>query len=155
MVDRAIEEKTQRRRQRGENVQRGQKLTVSEAFLDRNAYEYRWLNDNGSRIDQMTRDDDWDLVLDPSKQGKPDADGLGSAISKHVGKTEHGTPMRAYLARKKKEFYEEDQREKRQSIDKTMESIRHGAPATEAPGLGQHGYVPNGPGAIQIKSGRS
>lgn len=154
MVDRALQEKTERRRQRGDNIVKGQKLTVSESYLDRTNYEYRWINDNGGRIDQMTKDDDWDLVPDPSKAGKPDSDDVGSMISKVVGRSDIGIPMRAYLARKPKGFYEEDQRDKRESIDKTMAAIKSGTPQTEAQPLGQHGYVPNGPGAIQIKSVR-
>lgn len=154
MVDRALQEKTERRRQRGANVVRGQKLTVSEAHLDRENYAHRWINDDGSRIDQMTKDDDWDLMRDPSKVAKPDSDDMGGMISKIVGRNENGVPMRAYLARKPKQFYEEDQRDKRQSIEQTMAAIKRGVPQTEAQPLGEHGYVPNGPGAIQIKSVR-
>jgi hypothetical protein len=151
---RATQEKTERRRQRGSNVLSGLKLGVDPKFLDSKNFEYRWINDNGGRIDQLTRADDWDLVPDPSKKGKPDADGEGSMISKVVGRGESGQPMRAYLARKPKAFYEEDQADKRASIDKTMESIKRGTPQTEAPALGQSGYVPGGPGGIQINNSR-
>lgn len=149
---RADEVKSERRRQRGANQIMGLKLGVSESILDRQKFEYRWINDNGGRIEQMTTADDWDLVPDPKMQGKPDADGLGSIISKVVGKGESGQPMRAYLARKPRQFYEEDQRDKRDSIKRTMDSIKRGEPQTEAPALGKAGYVPSS--GIQIKDGR-
>lgn len=149
---RADEVKTERRRQRGANQIMGLKLGVSEAILDRQNFEYRWINDNGARIEQMTTADDWDLVPDPKKEGKPDADGLGSIISKVVGKGESGQPMRAYLARKPRKFYEEDQRDKANSIKRTVDAIKRGEPQTDAPSLGSAGYVPSS--GIQIKDGR-
>lgn len=149
---RATTEKQARRRQRGSTVFHGQKLTVSEAFLDRKNFEYRWINDDGGRIDQMTQADDWDLVADPSKTGKADADGLGSKVSKVVGRGEAGQAMRAYLARKPKAFYAEDQAEKRQSIKQTMDAIKHGVPKVDgAPQLGATAYIPGGPTGISIK----
>lgn len=150
---RADEVKSERRRQRGPTVLTGQKLGVSEAFLDRNKFEYRWLNDDGGRIEQMTTADDWDLVEDPKKVGKEDADGLGTKISKVVGRGESGA-MRAYLARKPKVYYDEDQREKRASIKETMDAIKRGTPSTEATPLGDSGYIPDGGSGISIKDGR-
>lgn len=152
--DRASKEKTERRRQRGSNVLSGIKLGVNPAFLDEKNFSYRWINDNGGRIDQMTKADDWDLVPDPTKTGKPDSDGEGSLVSKVVGRGEAGQPMKAFLARKPRNFYEEDQRDKKETIDKTMESIKRGSPQTEAPGLGAAGYVPGGSTGIQIKNDR-
>jgi hypothetical protein len=153
--ERATKEKTERRRQRGSNVLSGIKLGVDPKFLDEKNFAYRWINDNGGRIDQMTKADDWDLVRDPTKTGKPDSDGEGSLISKVVGRGESGQPMKAFLAKKPRNFYEEDQADKKASIDKTMESIKRGTPQTEAPGLGASGYVPGGPGGIQINNNRS
>lgn len=150
--NRATTEKLERRRQRGSTVVHGQKLGVNEAFLDRGNFEYRWINDDGGRIETMTQGDDWDLVADPKKVGKPDADGLGAMISKVVGRGESGQAMRAYLAKKPKKFYVEDQAEKRHSIKQTMDAIRSGAPQVSgAPQLGATAYVPGGPTGISIK----
>jgi hypothetical protein len=147
--------KTERRRRRGNTAHSGMKLGVNEEFLDRDNFEYRWINDNGGRIEQMTAGDDWDLVPDPAKEGKSDADGLGSIISKVVGKSENGSGMRAYLARKPKEFYIEDQAEKRRSLDATMDAIKRGVPQTgDASPLGANAYVPGGPTGISIKDDR-
>lgn len=154
-MTRSEEVKTERRRRRGDNVLLGQKLGVSEEFLDRANFEYRWINDDGRRIQQRTVDDDWDLVEDPAKQGKPDADGLGTKVSKVVNTRGEGGPMNAYLARKPKEFYDEDQRAKRDRNDALMQPILKGqvVPDGAAP-LGVNGYVPNGPTGIQIKDSR-
>lgn len=150
--NRATVEKQERRRQRGSTVVHGQKLTVNEAFMDRKNFEYRWINDDGGRIEQMTQADDWDLVIDPLKAAKADSDGLGAAVSKVVGRSEGGQAMRAYLAKKPKHFYAEDQAEKRKSIKQTMDAIKGGNPAISgAPQLGATAYVPGGASGISIK----
>jgi hypothetical protein len=151
---RAEEARQERRRQRGATSHPGIKLGVNEAFLDREKYEYRWINDNGGRILDMTQNDDWDLVSDPSKKGKTDADGEGALISKVVGTGEFGKPLRAFLARKPKEFYAEDQAAKAKSLDATMDSLRRGLPQTTDGDFARHGYVPGGPGSIQITETR-
>lgn len=153
--ERATKEKTERRRQRGANVLSGIKLGVNPELLDEKRFAYRWINDQGGRIDQMTKADDYELVRDPTKAGKPDSDGEGTVISKVVGRGEAGQPMKAYLARKPRNFYEEDQADKKASINKTMESIKRGAPQTDAPDLGAAGYIPGGSTGIQIKNDRS
>lgn len=153
-VTRSEQTKDERRRRRSDTVILGTKLGVSPDFLDPN-YSYRWLNDDGGRIEQMTTNDDYDLVPDPAKKGKPDSDGLGSIISKVVGKGEGGQPLKAYLARKPKEFYDEDKARKAASIKQTMDAIGQGTPPVDgASGLGSHGYVPGGPTGISIKDDR-
>lgn len=150
--NRAEAVKSERRRKPGDMVHLGIKLGVNEALLDRDKYAYRWINDKGGRLEQMTKQDDWDLVDDPDKAAKPDADGLGSKVAKVVG-GDGAAPMRAYLARKPKAFYDEDAGEKRQRLDKQMESIRRGIPqqAAETEALGANAYVPGGQSGISIK----
>jgi hypothetical protein len=146
--------RSDRRRRRDDTVNLGLKLGVSPKFLDPN-FNYRWLNDDGGRIEQTTTMDDYDLVDDPSKVGKPDADGLGGKVRKVVGKSDTGGPLYAYLARKPIDFYREDQSRKADSIKKTMDAIRMGTPPIEgASVLGDKGYVPGGPTGISIKDER-
>lgn len=149
---RATTEKQERRRQRGSTTVHGQKLGVNPAFLDEKNFAYRWLNDDKGRVEQMTQQDDYELVPDPTKTGKPDADGLGAIISKVVGVDDGGRPIRAYLAKKPIAYYRDDQREKSASIKKTMDAIKRGVPSTEgASPLGANGYVPGGATGISIK----
>lgn len=146
---RAEEVSQERRRRRGDTVMMGTKLGVNPDFLDP-AYNYRWINDDGIRIEQLTVHDDWDLVDDPNKVGKQDTDGLGTKMVKAVNKG----GGRAYLARKLKKFYNEDQAAKGKVLDATMDSIKRGIPqAAEgaAPLSQSHAYVPNGPSGIDIR----
>lgn len=151
--NRAAEVKAERRRRRNTTVLTGQKLGVDESLLDRKNFEYRWINDKAGRISAMTKNDDWDLMVDPSKKVKDDATNEGALISIDVGYGENNQPMKAYLARKPKDFYREDQAAKAADLDRTMEAIKRGKPQTaEAQELGNKSYVPEG--GISIREGR-
>lgn len=151
--NRAEQVKQERRRRRNTTVLTGQKLGVDESMLDRENYEYRWINDRAGRINAMTKNDDWDLVVDPSKKTKEDATNEGSLVSIDVGYGENNQPMKAYLARKPKKFFLEDQAAHRADLDKTMDAIKRGKPQTaEAQELGNKSYVPEG--GISIREGR-
>lgn len=140
---RAAQEKIERRRQRGNTVLPGLKLSVREELLDRKNFVYRWINDNGGRIEDMTVSDDYDLVRDPSKQVKDDNGNEGALVSKVVGTTENNQPIRAFLARKPKPFYDADHKEKMAALDRQMADIKRGRPQ-EAQQLGANSYVPQG-----------
>jgi hypothetical protein len=148
---RADQEKTERRRQRGNTVLPGLKLGVREELLDRKNFNYRWINDNGGRIEDLTVADDYDLVRDPKKEIKDDNGNEGALISKVVGTTENNQPIRAFLARKPKPLYDEDQRDKRAVLDRQMADIKRGKPS-EASAIGDNTYVPQG--GININEGR-
>lgn len=141
-----------RKKRGGMNALAGQKLAVPEKFLDRANFEYRWINDDGGRIQALTEMDDYDLVHDPRKEGKKDTDGNSSLVSKIVGKNDAGQPVRAYLARKPKHYYQEDQAEKQNLLDEKMGGIKRGVPQGEGAQLGGHAYVPEG--SINIREGQ-
>jgi hypothetical protein len=145
---RADQEKTERRRQRGNTVLPGLKLSVREELLDRKNFTYRWINDNGGRIEDLTVADDYDLVRDPKKEIKDDNGNEGALVSKIVGTTENNQPIRAFLARKPKQFYDADHKEKMAALDRQMADIKRGRPQ-EAQQLGTNSYVPQG--GISIK----
>lgn len=150
--NRAEEEKGERRRKRGSLQHTGVKLAVPEEHLDRANYEYRWINDDGARMAAMTQHDDWDIVHDPSKKVKDNATGEGTGISIIVGKREDGRPMRAFLARKRKDFYQDDQREKGERIMQTEQAIKDGKlheASADAAELTTHGYTPEGRNTVQ------
>ena len=117
---RAVEEKERRRRRDGDDATRNMRLSVKADTMDPN-YAYRWLNDESGRMHQATIQDDWDVVTDPS--AKEDATGLGSGISCKVGVSADGTPLTAYLARKKKVWYEADEAKKQDAHKETDETL--------------------------------
>jgi hypothetical protein len=143
--NRATEERTERRKKRGETVLSGINLAVDESKLDRNNYEYRWVNDKGARMAQMHADD-WDPAPEGAVLG---SDEDVSAQSKVVG-TDEGKPYRAVLMRKRKQWYAEDQKEKQRPLDEMDNAIRRGANhQKEAPELsGDVAYTPNGVNTI-------
>ena len=81
----------------------------------------RWVNDTNNRVHMLTNYDDWDFV---STQEISDQDGranvtpelaLGDHVARIVGQVE-GKPLYAYLLKKRKEFYEQDQAEKESDL---------------------------------------
>lgn len=153
---RAAQEQSERRRRRGTGALSGLKLAVNEDALDRKNFEYRFVNDRPGRIAQLTQNDDYDIVTDPSKEAKPDSTNEGTGISVYVGGGENGQPMRGYLLRKPKKYYQEDQAEKQALIDEQLKAIKRGAPQVQgqdARDLAQVSYVPEG--GISIRDHRS
>lgn len=96
-------------------------LTVS--GKDEN-FEYRWVNDSGSRINQFKTAGyevvTHDVVVGDNKVGAATA--VGSVVDKPVGL---GTT--AVLMRIPKEFYEEDQKTIRDSNTETMAQMKQEA----------------------------
>jgi hypothetical protein len=132
--NRAETERRERRKKRGSTVISGLKLYVDKDKLDP-AYEYRWVNDVPGRVQQM-HDNDWDRVEDPTIV--PSA---GSIPTQHVG-VDSGRSINAVLMRKRKEWYEEDQKEKRRPLDEIDQSIRRGAHHKEPELAGDIAYTP-------------
>lgn len=84
-------------------------------------YVYRVFNDVDGRL-QKAETAGYEYVREDAPLGDPTADGstaLGSVVSKPVGGGKNGVLMRI-----KREWYEEDQKEKQRSIDET-ESVLH------------------------------
>lgn len=103
-------------------------------------YALRWVNDAAGRIHQM-QSNDWEFV-DQKEYG--DAAGaeilntdLGTRISLVVGTQEDGSPLRAYLMKIRKEWYEEDQKEKQKPLDDIDREIGSGRFMS-----GSHNYTP-------------
>lgn len=112
-----------RRRKRGDAVLSGLKLHFDRSLFDEKKYVYRVINDDGRKIQLRTEQDDYELVDDPQKLLKPDGTDLGTKASIIVGRDENGHPMRGYLARKLKSYYDDDQRDKAEENMKTMTAI--------------------------------
>lgn len=143
-----VQETRSRRRRRDDSAETwNRKLYVPERFLDRTKYVYRWINDDGGRIQEKTRFDDFDIVTADqmgegySEVARDQAD--GNSVRRQVGKQD-GKPLYAYFCRKLKEFAEEDQAKKMADIASQEETMRRG-PLPTRDGLGQaEAYVPGG-----------
>lgn len=129
----------QRRRKTPAGIN-GKRLAVSESSLDFNRYAYRWVNDTPARIFSKTKEDDWDIVR---KDGRmiDDSSDLGNAVSHIVGRNPDGSPMVAYLCRKPRGYFDDDQRDKLADLDRQLEQMRVG---NNADGSSQSDYVRDG-----------
>lgn len=106
-------------------------------------YVGRWMNDEDNRL-AAAQDGGWEFVKDKAKIGEgaenSDTD-LGQYTSMRVGVNEDGSPLRAYWMIIKKEWYEEDQREKLKPVDEIEKAIKRGK--FEPSGANAEGqYVP-------------
>lgn len=105
----------------------------------KDGYEYRWVNDKANgRVEAFTGRD-WDVV----KNAAIDGTGEGTPVSRVVGTTESGQPLRAYLMEKPTDWHQEDQARKnapRVEIEETMKRGPLPQPGAE-PGTA---YVPQG-----------
>lgn len=111
-------------------------------------YVYRWVNDEGTRVHQLTVNDDWDFVVSRDGSAKADATGLGANVSVPVGTDKNGAPVKGVLLRKRKDYHDEDEQAKRRRIDELENGLKAGA----TPGADRdRQYVPSG--GIHIESG--
>lgn len=126
------------RRRRKNGVQAAGRLGVDQSKLDFDKFAYRWINDEPGRLVTKTKNDDWDMI--PQAGEKEDNTDLGGMISIVVGTLPDGSPKRAYLCRKRKDFYEEDRADAQKALDEQLEQLRRG---NDASGKAQSDYVPH------------
>ena len=131
-------EAPKRRRQHSNVV--GRRLAVNESILDFDNFNYRYINDTPARMFAMTKQDDWDIVRNDGGVIKEDSTDLGDAVSVIVGAAVDGSGLRAYLCRKPRKFWAEDQKQKQEELDKQLSALRKGE---SAKGESQGDYVPN------------
>ena len=103
-------------------------------FKDENeqkAFVHRWLNDQDGRVQraeeagyQFVSRDEIAHVGDPDVH--QDNSDLNSKVSKVVGRTEGNQPIRAFLMKIPKEFYDEDQAAKEERNAMVDKAIRAG-----------------------------
>jgi hypothetical protein len=139
--------KAERRRRNTDALEgKRRKLSVSEQNLDRENFVYRFANDEGNRIHDLTVNDDWEVV--PQRNCDEKTDGMGADISRYAGKDDRGQAVRAVLLRKKKDWHEDDKRAAQRRIDETEAAIRQGA----TPGVDSGQLRPTREG-IQLEHG--
>jgi hypothetical protein len=91
------------------------KMSVPAGATDPSKYVYRWANDDGSRIHQLTVGDDWDFVTVTGGKG---AEGGADTIKHRVGTKDDHSALYAYLLRKPKKFADEDKAKKAARISR-------------------------------------
>jgi len=134
---------TKSRRRRGGPIgESNRKLVLPAGFEEDPAFDYRWANEDGTRLHNLTVADDWDFV--ETEQGN-----TGSKVSHVAGVTKEGTPLKAYLLRKKKEYTKEDRAAKHRAIDEREGKISRPLEGGELSGSG---YVPSGGISLETKS---
>lgn len=121
---RADEVRQERRKKPGASMNPGIKLAVDETKLDRTTYHYRFARSSGGRI-QALQGDDYDVAPEGAKS---DGNGLGTVNSVHGGVDDAGQPYDLVLMRKRKDWFEADQKEKQKPLDEMDEAIRRNNP---------------------------
>jgi len=93
------------------------KLGVDESKKDPK-YDYRWVRegDNSARLAQLHAED-WDQCSEAE---------FGHSVKRAVGTQKNGQPEYAYLCKKRKEFVDEDRREKHSRSQERMNALRRG-----------------------------
>lgn len=135
-----VREDRRRRRATGAINQTLGRLGVNPDLLDHDKYAYRFINEEqNGRLFMKTHHDDWDVVMNDGEVKEDNTD-LGNAVSIVVGTHKDGSPKRAYLCRKLKTYFDEDQAEKQQVLDEQLEQLRRG---NDRHGGAQSDYVPN------------
>lgn len=132
------ETETRRRKQRDGGELTGSRLAVAKSKLDFDNFAYRWINDAPARLYAKTKEDDWDVVMNDGV--KDDNADLGNAVSQIVGTAPDGSALRAYLCRKPRTFYDDDQAAKSKDLDRQLSELRRGNDRT---GSSQSDYIPN------------
>jgi hypothetical protein len=140
------EVKTQRRRRDSLDADRNLKLHVPEEAKDPN-FHYRWIKNNPGRVQQITQQDDYDLVTAETLASQS----LGTQVQRASNKTDGESVV---LVRKPLKFYEEDKAKEAKRIDATEESMRRAPPASSEGLSGSEAYVPGGKDARNIVNGR-
>ncbi len=117
----------------------GTRLAVDESKLDFSRFAYRWINAKMARIEGKYAED-WDVVQNDGSVKEDIAD-LGNAVSAVVGLNPDGSKMLAYLCRKPKTYFDDDQRAKMDALDEQLSQLRTGTAPDAATGEAQSDYV--------------
>lgn len=136
--ERTDEIKAERRRRTDNTLDRMTqlKLALPPEFRDDKNHQYYWANDVGTRIYDLTKDDDYDHVtLSKAEASENDR------VRRPVGQNEDGSPIYAYLLRKPMEYHLADRAEKDAVIKEQQDQLLRkpgGLAGSEAAGLTVH-----------------
>lgn len=115
-VPRDVANRTERRRRKPGSLNRmaQMKLDIFTADQQDPDYIYRWVTDETNRLRIVTRLDDYDYVNASEFDGfnaedETDSEG-GERLRMIVGEKKNGQPIYSYLLKKRRDFWEEDNR---------------------------------------------
>lgn len=129
---RAAEATGERRKRHGMGFKSQLKLSIPPHLENDPNYNYYWLADRPGRVEELTKYDDYDFVTDEEAEKDGRNTGLGKRIERHAGVDQFGHPVRHFLVRKPREYYEADKREKRKERAEMMAAIKRGKTPDEA-----------------------
>jgi len=108
-ADRPERVAAERKRRKARGV--GYKLQIPKENLDLDRYVYRYANDVGSRIYDLTENDDY-VPVSQDDNAIVDGAQLGATIAKTVTRDDgNGAPVKAVLLKKRRDWWREEQRE--------------------------------------------
>jgi hypothetical protein len=130
----------ERKSRKADNLDRmaGMKLGIPPEFQNDKDHYYFWANDVGSRIYDLTTDDDYDVVT----SANPEANAQ-DALRKPVGSDEGGRPIYAQLLRKPVVFMEQHAKARDEAMKEQEHSLSR-RPETADGDLQGTGYVTKG-----------
>jgi hypothetical protein len=132
-----IEEIRARRQARGQlSDDPRQRLTVAAEAKDPR-WEYRWVVDRETRVQQMQRQD-WDFA--PPIADERDT-GMGTRVERVVNDRTVTNAEKGFLMRKPKEFFEEDRNRKHERTRQSEKLLERGDVGNPN-GLTDHSYIP-------------
>jgi hypothetical protein len=143
--DRAEDVRGERRRRK--NVGRSSQLRLSiPPHLENDPnYRYYWAVDKPGRLERLTKQDDYDFVIDKETAADGRNTGTGTRIERHADVDKFGNPVRHFLLRKPMDYHKADEAEKAADRKKLMDAIQRGkTPNEEGKAIHSDGsYVPS------------
>ena len=143
---RTEERRSERRRRDTEIDGHRMRLAIPPNYREDKENEYRWINDDRSRVFDLTKQDDWDKV-----PAVGDATDGANSVRRQVGEKKNGDPLWAHLVRKPKAYCEEDRAKQQAELDETMNQLAAGKRGDDANLGGEKGYIA---ADISIRDGR-
>ncbi len=131
---RTEERRGERRRRDTEMDGHRKRLAIPPKYKDDQENEYRWINDDKSRIFDLTKQDDWDKCPAVGDTG-------ANSVRRQVGTKKNGDPLYAHLVRKPKEYCEEDRAKKQAVLAETMNQLAAGKRGDDSKLVGETGFI--------------
>ena len=135
---RAVETMEERRARTMNIGEHKKRLATGGIVLDYANWNYRWVNDDGFKLEERINNDTYDFV---SAEGKSVGTNKGTVVSVQTDIMKNGKPLISYLMRKPKTYFDEDQANKMAMLDEKMNQIRKGADGA-GPGITGGSYNP-------------
>ena len=108
-------------------------------------WRYYWATDKPGRLEQLTKHDDYDFVVDEETAADGRNTGTGTRIERHADVDKFGNPVRHFLLRKPMDYHRADEAEKAGNRKKLMDAILRGkTPDEQGKAIHSDGsYVPS------------